>query len=111
MLRLGVGVVKDTGIFKGFKTSCDEYPFASTVEGGDGAHISCVVAFQNSLQGGYLNAFLSKLEYGQQFVVRVVGIDCSTVQETDLQGCVASKVKRQDTGADGTSSNGFEGSI
>jgi hypothetical protein len=90
-------------------TSCDQYPFASTVEGGAGAHKSCVVGFQNSLQGGKLGPFLSKLTYGQQFVVRIVGINCANVQESDLQGCVngASKLKRQDSG--GQSDSGFTG--
>ncbi|KAH8810077.1 hypothetical protein F5882DRAFT_434625 [Hyaloscypha sp. PMI_1271] len=100
-------LLKDSGPFKGFPTSCDEYPFASTVEGGTGAHKSCVVGFQNSLQGGKLGPFLSKLTYGEQFVVRIVGINCATVQESDLQGCVngASKLKRQDNG--GQSDSGF----
>ena len=93
-------VVKDSGPFKGFPTSCDEYPFASTVEGGAGAHKSCVVAFQNSLQGGRLGPFMQKPSYGQQFIVRVVGIRCEDVQESDLQGCGGgtSKLKRQSGG-------------
>ncbi|KAH7317223.1 hypothetical protein BKA65DRAFT_541969 [Rhexocercosporidium sp. MPI-PUGE-AT-0058] len=92
-------LLKDSGPFKGFPTSCDEYPFASTVEGGTGAHKSCVVGFQNSLQGGKLGPFMSKLAYGQQFIVRIVGIQCADVQESDLQGCVngGSKLKRQDS--------------
>jgi len=102
-----IGVYKDTGPFKGFKTTCDEYPFASTVEGGTGAHRSCVVGFQNSLQGGRLSAFYSNLNYGDQFVVRVSGIDCSTVKESDLQGCGGVRVKRQTNGE--TSSSGYEG--
>jgi Deoxyribonuclease NucA/NucB len=108
-LTFKIGVLKDSGPFKGFPTSCDEYPFASTVEGGFGAHRSCVVAFQNNIQGGYLSAFYKKLSYGQQFIVRVSGIDCSTVQESDLQGCGGAKIKRQNFGDDGTSSSGFEG--
>lgn len=90
------GIVKDSGPFQGLPTSCDEYPFASTVEGGQNAHRSCVVAFQNSLQGGRLSAFYSNLQYGQQFVVRVVGISCASVRESDLQGCGGANRKRQD---------------
>lgn len=102
-------LLKDSGPFQGFPTSCDEYPFASTVEGGAGAHKSCVVAFENSLQGGKLGPFLKNLAYGQQFIVRVVGINCADVKESDLQGCVngASKLKRQDNGVQTVS--GFSG--
>ncbi|KAL5316390.1 hypothetical protein ACEPPN_015435 [Leptodophora sp. 'Broadleaf-Isolate-01'] len=100
-------LLKDSGPFKGFPTSCDEYPFASTVEGGTGAHKSCVVGFQNSLQGGKLGPFMSKLAYGQRFIVRIVGIQCADVQESDLQGCVNGglKLKRQDSV--GQSASGF----
>jgi len=52
---------------------------------------------------------MKKLTYGQQFIVRVVGISCSDVQESDLQGCVSgtSKLKRQDNGVQ--SASGFTG--
>jgi hypothetical protein len=52
---------------------------------------------------------MKKLTYGQQFIVRVVGINCADVQESDLQGCVndASKLKRQDNGVQSVS--GFTG--
>lgn len=64
-------------------------------EGGENAHKSCVTAWQNSLQGGLLSLLGSKLVRGEQFVVRVVGIDCADVQETDLQSCKGSTEKRQ----------------
>jgi hypothetical protein len=100
-------VVKDQGPFQGLPTSCDEYPFASTAEGGIGAHLSCVVGWQNSLQGALLGN--SGLTPGQQFVVRVVGVDCTTVQESDLQSCGGvSKRKRQAT-ENGFPSSGYEG--
>jgi hypothetical protein len=52
---------------------------------------------------------MSKLSYGRQFIVRIVGINCADVQESDLQGCVnsGSKLKRQDSG--GQSASGFTG--
>ena len=95
------GVIKDSGPAKGDQTSCDEYPFASTVEGGDGAHIKCVVARQNSIQGGQLWGRLQQnLNYGDRFVVRIKGIECSNVQESDLQSCGGSR-KRQFSGYGG----------
>jgi hypothetical protein len=102
-------VIKDTGPFQGFPTTCDEYPFASTAEGGTGAHKSCVVNFENSLQGGMLGPFMKTLTYGQSFIVRVVGINCADVEESDLQGCGsgASKFKRQNNGVQ--SASGFTG--
>ncbi|XP_028407207.1 uncharacterized protein LOC114529590 [Dendronephthya gigantea] len=38
-------------------TSCDEYPFASTQQGGAGAFIRLVPRVENSRQGGYLSQF------------------------------------------------------
>ena len=37
--------------------SCDEYPFASTQEGGGGAILRCVALADNASQGGQLGAF------------------------------------------------------
>ncbi|PWN47466.1 hypothetical protein IE53DRAFT_321165 [Violaceomyces palustris] len=39
--------------------SCDEYPFASSQEGGAGAVTRCVPAHENSVQGGTLSSFYS----------------------------------------------------
>lgn len=76
----------------GETTECDEFPFKSTVEGGAGAWTRCVTAWQNQLQGHYLGSWYAAngLVAGSRFVVRVVGLDCSTVQPTDLQGCAGS---------------------
>jgi deoxyribonuclease NucA/NucB len=41
-------------------TSCDEFPFASTDEGGAGAIIRGVTPTENSSQGGQLSAFLQR---------------------------------------------------
>lgn len=38
-------------------TSCDEYPFASTYEGGAGASIRAVTVLEQNIQGGILSAF------------------------------------------------------
>ncbi|KAE8214488.1 hypothetical protein CF327_g2117 [Tilletia walkeri] len=37
--------------------SCDEYPFASSAEGGAGAVTRCVPSHENSVQGGTLSSF------------------------------------------------------
>ncbi|CAB4000889.1 Hypothetical predicted protein [Paramuricea clavata] len=37
--------------------NCDEYPFASSKEGGKGAEIMLVPAVENSQQGGLLGGF------------------------------------------------------
>ncbi|KAK3578781.1 hypothetical protein CHS0354_030197 [Potamilus streckersoni] len=44
--------------------SCDEYPFASTSQGGRGATIRCVPAAENSSQGGQLNGFYRRYRLG-----------------------------------------------
>lgn len=38
-------------------TSCDEYPFASTYQGGAGASIRAVTVLEQNIQGGTLSAF------------------------------------------------------
>ena len=42
------------------ETSCDEYPFASTSQGGRGALLRCTVAGQNMGEGGALGRFFQK---------------------------------------------------
>lgn len=41
-------------------TSCDEYPFASTVEGGSGAIVRGVPLSEYPRQGGQFSAFLKQ---------------------------------------------------
>lgn len=52
--------------------SCDEYPFASTREGGAGASVRCVPSGTNSSQGGTLSQFYKNLKDGDYFCVKVV---------------------------------------
>lgn len=64
-------------------TNCDEFPFASSVEGGSGASIMCVPSWQNDWQGTYYSSWLSevlgngKLVRGGKFRVVLKNIDCS----------------------------------
>jgi RHS repeat-associated protein len=50
-------------------TTRDEYPYASTYEGGIGSLVAYVPAKEQSIQGGQLSAFYSTLEQGEQFFV------------------------------------------
>ncbi|KAF8460905.1 hypothetical protein BDZ91DRAFT_851317 [Kalaharituber pfeilii] len=70
----------------GERTSCDEFPFAATREGGTGAHIGCIVAWQNTMQGIYINSWSAfyGIKAGDQFVVRMEGVDCSRVSSSKL---------------------------
>jgi len=103
-------VKKVSGSYNGEKTSCDEFPFRSTAEGGTGAWISCVVAWENNAQGHYLGSWYSEnVKPGDQFIVRVTNLDCATVQAADLQGCAGAtraKAKRDDL-----NNSGFESTI
>jgi hypothetical protein len=47
----------------------DEYPYASTEEGGLGAVVTYVPAKENSIQGGQLSALYSQINSGDQFLV------------------------------------------
>jgi len=51
--------------------SCDEYPFASTHEGGAGAILRCVDSTENSSEGGQLGNFYKTINDGDQFDVFV----------------------------------------
>ena len=53
--------------------SCDEYPFASTYEGGTGAVIAAVPIKENNSQGGQLSAFYGKndIQDGGCFEVKI----------------------------------------
>jgi hypothetical protein len=54
--------------------SLDEYPFASTKQGGSGACVSAVCAREQSVQGGQISQFYKKhnIKDGDSFNVRVV---------------------------------------
>ena len=52
--------------------SCDEYPFASTHQGGSGASTRCVPTGTNSSQGGTLRHFYPAICDGAWFCVEVV---------------------------------------
>lgn len=53
--------------------SCDEYPFASTYEGGKGATTAIVPIKENSLHGGQLSYFYTKnkIQDGGCFIVKI----------------------------------------
>jgi hypothetical protein len=58
---------------RGSPLSCDEYPFASTLEGGRGASIAGVPKLEQRRQGGALRAFYAKakVKVGDPFLVVV----------------------------------------
>ena len=58
---------------RGSTLSCDEYPFASTLEGGRGASIAGVPRVEQRRQGGALRAFYAKerVRVGDEFLVVV----------------------------------------
>jgi len=84
-------VIKSSGPYAGSVTTCDEFPFRSTAEGGsagNGAWISCIDETENDEQGMYLRSWYSQnVGPGDQFIVKVIGLNCSTVSPSDLQGC------------------------
>lgn len=88
---------KLSGVNAGSRTECDEFPYKSTLEGGASAWTRCVTAWENQLQGYHLNSWYSDVGIlpGDQFIVRVLGLDCATVKEDDLQGCEGGSFKRQ----------------
>lgn len=53
----------------------DEYPYASTFEGGEGALVAYVPSRENSSQGGQLRALYSNMKQGEAFLVLPVPKD------------------------------------
>jgi len=64
--------------------SCDEYPFASTSQGGTGASIASVPADEQNKQGQDLSIFYSTIQPGDWFLVVVVLNDGRTSLHTTL---------------------------
>lgn len=60
-------VFEDYGWIKGL--SRDEYPYASTKEGGKGALVAYVPKRENSIQGGHLSMLYKQMEDGEAFIV------------------------------------------
>lgn len=54
-----------------FGDSCDEFPFASTVEGGTGASLRCVPVSDQHSEGGQLTQFYANLASGDQYEITV----------------------------------------
>ncbi|WP_193199654.1 NucA/NucB deoxyribonuclease domain-containing protein [Nostoc sp. MG11] len=56
-------------------TSCDEYPFASSREGGAGSSIRAVPPTEQNIQGGIISSFYrnNSIRNGSRFRVRISG--------------------------------------
>jgi hypothetical protein len=59
------------GKYAGTGLSCDEYPYASTAQGGAGASTAPVPIREQRVQGGELGGFYRNLAPGQNFCVEV----------------------------------------
>ena len=64
--------------------SCDEFPFASSIEGSDPTHgvTKCVPSDDQNWQGGTMSSFFNPnnkkyISPGEKYVVEIVGWDCS----------------------------------
>jgi RHS repeat-associated protein len=60
------------GTYAGTGMECDEYPYASTVQGGAGASTAPVPPREQRIQGAQLRGFYANLGAGQNFCVEVV---------------------------------------
>ncbi|KAM7198470.1 Deoxyribonuclease NucA/NucB domain containing protein [Rhypophila sp. PSN 637] len=77
--------------YRNFGNSCDEFPFASTTQGGAGAILRCVASTENSSEGGQLSAFYNGRANGTRFNVAVINY-------TGLQFCEKTPVPANDGG-------------
>ncbi|KDR81298.1 hypothetical protein GALMADRAFT_1125289 [Galerina marginata CBS 339.88] len=58
--------------------SCDEYPFASTAEGGAGAIANCIIELGNSIQGGFLSTLLrgNMINENDHYTLELKNVKC-----------------------------------
>ncbi|KAL2194690.1 hypothetical protein P885DRAFT_80000 [Corynascus similis CBS 632.67] len=90
-----------------WRQSCDEFPFASSLQGGSGTSI-CIPGWQNSFQGFQLMGLKSDVGAGNDYVVQVTGWDCKTGRPTrgSAQNCrlnAGVSRKRDDLGGESLS--------
>jgi hypothetical protein len=70
--------------------SCDEFPFANTLQGGDLVNgvVICIPSDDNSYQGGTLGKYFKKIrgyqaiEAGEDYMIEIQGWDCDKLEPT-----------------------------
>lgn len=93
------GQTMASGVNKGTKLTCDEYPFASTTQSSNESWVGCILDFQNTAGGFfYLNNFLrSELKYTKNcpYIMQIdPSYDCTKVQASSIPGCNPKKTRR-----------------
>jgi hypothetical protein len=78
---------------------CDEFPFASTVEGGSLAAVMCVPGKHNGSLGGKWGTVVKGKSKGTQIRVKIKNFDCSKVFDRKTRVKRATTVLRNDTHA------------
>jgi len=70
---------------EGNNMSCEEYPPASTVEGGESSTCQCVDYGTNFRYGNLINAVENNGNYhlGMKFYIEILGINCNAVTGVD----------------------------
>ncbi|CAK7207754.1 hypothetical protein SEUCBS139899_010567 [Sporothrix eucalyptigena] len=92
--------VKTSGVNRGEKLTCDEYPFASTTQSSANSWVGCIIGFQNTAGGFvYLKNFYRdelKFQGGCPFMMKIdPAFDCTKVLASSIPGC-NKKTKRQE---------------
>jgi hypothetical protein len=71
--KAATGSLPPAGVIMGVPMSWDEYPFASSIQGGSGASVRQVPLHENMIQGGIIGAcyMLEDINVGDSFLVIV----------------------------------------
>jgi hypothetical protein len=95
--------------------SCDEFPFASSVDGGNGAVRRCVTKQDNGWQGGTMSRFFNKktkggqrIKEGEKYVVQIVGWDCEAQAPIERTESLNGLQARDAFSGDGVNVTGHE---
>jgi RHS repeat-associated protein len=83
---------------KGDGTERDEYPYASTEEGGKGADVAYVPKREQRIQGGQLGSLYKKLEDGEAFFVWPVPRDTEPDSDTPIPAVAVKSNRNQQSG-------------
>jgi hypothetical protein len=82
---------------RAFMFQCDEYPFATTTQGGDtvnGQHI-CLSGWENGYQGWEIQR--QGIDQDEDFVIKITGFDCKTLTpEFEISNITNNAITRRD---------------
>ncbi|KAF8057025.1 hypothetical protein FPV67DRAFT_636637 [Lyophyllum atratum] len=81
-------------------TSCDEFPFASTTDGGANAVFSCILVMGQNIQGGVISSFKQRnsMQSGEHYKFQITGYNCATNSPAPAMNGAAASIADDESG-------------